>query len=588
LLNHGYWSGESRLRHFKTGKAIEVEITAFQICDDSGAPLYFATVARDITERKRSEAERARLEEQLFQAQKMESIGRLAGGVAHDFNNLLTVINGYSGLLLSDTFAGSARNVLGEILKAGERATGLTRQLLAFSRKQALQPRTLDLNRVVLEMRPMLERLVGEDLEMCVVLRPDSGNVHADPHQLEQVIMNLVVNARDAMPGGGRLSIETAPISIETSPVERDESYARRHAEVPAGRYVMLEVSDSGVGIDEETRQRMFEPFFTTKGTGMGTGLGLSTVQGIVAQSGGHITVDSEPGIGTTFRIYLPAQEQAEDGMEETAPARAVGGRETVLVVEDQAAVREFAVAALKAYGYRVIQAESAGEALLLCEREERIDLLLTDVVMPNLSGQNLAGSLRRRRPGIKVLFMSGYNETRVLHHGALDEDAHFIEKPFSPEALACKVRAVLGPPAAGARILVADDEEGVRGFLRMVLEEGGYEVLEAEDGKDALRRALSDRVDLITTDLVMLEQDGVEAIQALRREVPGTGLIAISGAYEGKLLEMARLLDADAMLSKPVSAELLLATVAEVLKPRARLTSTNGRTAHDSADRTR
>jgi len=343
---------------------------------------------------------------------------------------------------------------------------------------------------------------------------------------------------------------------------------ARLQAEAGAGRYVMLEVSDSGVGIDEETRQRMFEPFFTTKGTGMGTGLGLSTVQGIVAQSGGHIVVDSEPGNGTSFRIYLPALDGVADGIEETAPVRVVGGRETVLVVEDQAAVREFAVAALTTYGYRVIQAENAGDALSVCEREERIDLVLTDVVMPNQSGQNLAGSLRKRRPGIKVLFMSGYTETRVLDHGALGGDAHFIEKPFSPEELAGKVRTVLGPPATGARILVVDDEEGVRGFLRMVLEEGGYEVLEAEDGKQALRRALSERVDLITTDLVMLEQEGVEAIQAVRGDVRGVGLIAISGAYEGKLLEMARKLDADAMLSKPVSAALLLATVAEVLKP--------------------
>jgi CheY-like chemotaxis protein len=400
--------------------------------------------------------------------------------------------------------------------------------------------------------------------------------VLADPHQLEQVIMNLVVNARDAMPGGGRLLIETAPVPQTTA--ERDESYARLYEEAPAGRYVMLEVSDSGVGIDEETRQRIFEPFFTTKGTGMGTGLGLSTVQGIVAQSGGHISVDSEPGNGTTFRIYLPALYGAADCTEETAPARVVGGRETVLVVEDQAAVREFVAAALKSYGYRVIQADSAGEALSFCEREERIDLVLTDVVMPNLSGQNLAASLRRHRPEIKVLFMSGYTETRVLDHGALGGDAHFIEKPFSPEELAGKVRAVLGAPAPGARILVVDDQEGVRGFLRIVLEEGGYEVFEAENGKQALRRALSERVDLITTDLGLLEEEGIETIRALREEEPGVGLIAISGAYEGKLLEVARLLEADAMLSKPLSAALLLSTVAEVLKPQV----TTGRIAHD------
>jgi DNA-binding response OmpR family regulator/nitrogen-specific signal transduction histidine kinase len=519
---------------------------------------------RDITGRKRAEEEREKLTAQLTQAQKMESIGRLAGGVAHDFNNMLTVINGYSQMLLGDLSADHPlRNDLAEIHKAGERAAGLTRQLLAFSRKQVLQPRTLDVNRVVEEMRPMLERLVGADVEVRVALHAESGTVHADPHQLEQVIMNLVVNARDAMPGGGSLLIETAH-------VERDESGTLSHPEAGAGRYVMLAVSDDGVGMDGETTNRIFEPFFTTKGVGKGTGLGLSMVQGIVAQSGGYINVYSEPGQGTSFKIYLPALAEAVADDWKPAAVPVLGGKETVLVVEDQAEVRKFVVEVLNSYGYRVIQAENAGEALLLRGRERgRIDLVLTDVVMPNVSGRELAERLETLQPGIKVLFMSGYTGNVMQHHGVLKEGAAFIQKPFSPEELAGKVRAVLELPAPAARILVADDEAGVRRFLRAVLEEGGYEVVEAADGKQALQEALAGRVDLVITDLVMPEQEGIETIQALRRDVPGVGIIAISGAFEGQFLKTALLLGADAGLSKPVSAGLLLARVAEVLKSR-------------------
>jgi PAS domain S-box-containing protein len=441
VLNRGYWSGESRLRHFKTGQPIDVEVTTFQIRDDNGTSLYIAAFGRDIADRKRAEAEKAKLEEQLFQAQKMESIGRLAGGVAHDFNNLLTVINGYSQLALSEV-ARSERlwSSLDEIRKAGERAVGLTRQLLAFSRKQILKPRVLDLNRVVMDLRPMLERLMGEDVEVRVALEAAHGTVRADPHHLEQVIMNLAVNARDAMPAGGKLLIETAA-------VELDASHARLHPELNAGRYVMLSVSDSGLGMDEATRRRIFEPFFTTKPSGHGTGLGLSMVQGIVVQSGGHISVYSEPGLGTTFKIYLPAVAEAETVAVMPAGVAALAGNETVLVVEDLAEVRDYAAAALKAYGYRVIQAGNAGEALLICEREfDRIHLVLTDVVMPDLGGPELAIQLKKLRPGIKVLFMSGYTDKAISINGGLDERVQFIEKPFSPEQLARKVRAALGP----------------------------------------------------------------------------------------------------------------------------------------------
>jgi hypothetical protein len=519
---------------------------------------------RDLTERKQAEEEKAKLQAQLHQAQKMESIGRLAGGVAHDFNNLLTVINGYSQLVLGELSASDPlRSRILEIHKAGEYAAGLTRQLLAFSRKQVLQTRTLDFDRVVQGMQPMLELVVGDDVEPRFALNAHRATVHADPHQLEQVILNLAVNARDAMPEGGRLLIETAK-------VELDESYVRSHPEARAGWYVMLAVSDNGIGMDEATRQLIFEPFFTTKEAGKGTGLGLSMVQGIIAQSGGHIEVDSELGQGTTFKIYLPAlaEEAADTEMPTTVPA--LGGQETVLVVEDRAEVRNYAVEVLKMYGYHVIPAENGGEALLLCEREHhQIHLVLTDAAMPNLSGWELAQRLEKLRTGIKVLFMSGYTDDVIPHHGALDKGVHFISKPFSPEQLAGKVRAVLDPQRPAARILLADDEAAVRGFLRAVLEQGGYEVIEAADGEQALEQVRAGQVDLLITDLVMPVLEGLETIQALRRDDPGVGVIAISGAFGSQYLKTAQLLGADAVLSKPVSPELLLSSVAEVLKLR-------------------
>jgi PAS domain S-box-containing protein len=515
----------------------------------------------DLSDAKQAEEERLRLEQQFQHAQKMESIGRLAGGVAHDFNNLLTVINGYSQMLLAQLKAGDPlRESVSEIRKAGERAAGLTRQLLAFSRKQVLEPRKVDVNRALAEMRPMLERLVGEDVELRVALRAEAGTILADPHQLEQVVMNLVVNARDAMPGVGKLM-------VETSNVERDEGYARAHPEARVGRYLVLKVADNGVGMDEETKNRIFEPFFTTKGVGEGTGLGLSMVQGVVAQSGGYVEVQSQPGQGTTFNICLPALAETADDRDPPAMP-ALGGNETVLVVEDQEEVRKYAVAALKAKGYRAIPAENAGEALLLFERE-RIDLVLTDVVMPHVGGRELAARLEKLRPRVNVLFMSGYTDKAMEPESLMEGNATFIQKPFSPEELAVKVRAALGAPAPAGRILVVDDEAGVRGFLCRALREAGYEVTEAADGKQALRQALAGGVDLVITDLVMPEQEGIETIRALRRDMPGVRIIAISGAFDGRFLETARILGADAVLSKPVSAGLLSAKVAEVLKTR-------------------
>jgi len=414
-------------------------LDATTVQDASGA-VVSRVVMSDITERKREQAEKVKLEAELQQARKMESIGRLAAGVAHDFNNLLTVINGYSSMLLRRLSAGDPlRASLTEIHEAGGRAAGLTRQLLAFSRKQVLLLRRLDVSRLVEGMRPMLERLVGEDVELCVALRAERGMVHADPHQLEQVIMNLAVNARDAMPGGGRLLIETAC-------VDRAWGGSPSHPDARAGACIMLAVTDSGAGMDEETKNHIFEPFFTTKGVGKGTGLGLSMVQGIVAQSGGSIEVHSAPGRGSAFRIYLPALADAAADDEGPAAVAALTGNETVLVVEDQAEVRKYISGLLNEYGYRVIQAENASQALLACGQDRgRIDLVLTDVVMPNVSGRELADRLETLQPGIKVLFMSGYTDNIIERHGVLDRGVEFIQKPFSPEDLARKVRAVLG-----------------------------------------------------------------------------------------------------------------------------------------------
>jgi hypothetical protein len=548
----------------KDGTTVATETVTKLVSDVHGKVRYLVGVSRDITELKRAEAEKAKIEDELRQAQKLESVGRRAAGVAHDFNNLLTVINGYSQLLLGRLKAGDPlRDGLEEIHKAGERAAGLTQQLLAFSRKQVLEPRVLDLNGVVEEMRPMLARLMGENVELCVNLHAEATTICADPHQLEQALMNLAVNSRDAMPDGGRFSIETGFVVWGEGDVQ---SRPGAHA----GPYVVLAVSDTGAGMSEETRGHIFEPFFTTKEVGKGTGLGLSTIHGMVEQSGGYVEVESELGRGTTLKIYLPRVADAQAGSEKPEAVAELGGQETVLVVEDQAKVRKFVVAALRAYGYQAMEAANAGEALLLCEREcERIDLVLTDVVMPSMSGTELAERLRKRWPAIKVMFMSGYTDDAIVQHGVLPKDEEFIQKPFGPEQLAIKVRKMLAKPDGPARIVVADDESGVRSFLRLVLESGGYEVIEAANGKQAVEKALAGPTDLVITDLVMPEQEGLETIRALHRDAPGIGIIAISGALGGQFLKVAHMLGAQAVLRKPVSAETLLAKVAEVLKSR-------------------
>jgi signal transduction histidine kinase/ActR/RegA family two-component response regulator len=384
--------------------------------------------------------ELSQTQEQLAQSQKIEAVGRLAGGIAHDFNNLLTVITGRAQLLLARLRPGDPlRRDVDLIQKTGEQAATLTRQLLAFSRKQVLQPRVVDLNAVVADIETMLRRLIGEDIDLVVVPAPELGRVRVDPGQLEQVLVNLAVNARDAMPEGGRLTIETA--NVELGP-----AYSRRHVGVQPGFYVMLAVTDTGHGMDAVTQARLFEPFFTTKEKGKGTGLGLATVYGIVKQSGGNIWVYSEPGQGTTFKIYLPRVEEAVEAVEAAATVVAPPrGSETVLLVEDDEEVRSLVWDILQVYGYTVLQARHPGEALLIAEKHtDPIHLLLTDVVMPQMSGRQLAERLGRARREMKMLYMSGYTDNAVVHHGVLDSGMVYLQKPFTPDSLARKVREVL------------------------------------------------------------------------------------------------------------------------------------------------
>lgn len=425
----------------KDGQVFPGETNVFYLRKNSGEITGYIGLIRDVSEREKVQAERDRLEMQLRQAQKMEAIGRLAGGVAHDFNNFLTTISGNAQIGLMDLEKNQEMyEIMQEIKEAGERAGNLTRQLLAFSRKQILQPEVLDLNDVIQDLEKMLRRLIGEHISLVAQTEPGLGLVEADPGQVEQVIMNLAINARDAMPEGGKLTIEVANVQL-------DESYSKGHGHlVTPGPYVMLAVSDTGTGMSPDIQNLVFDPFFTTKAKDKGTGLGLSTVYGIVKQSRGNIWVYSEPGKGTTFKIYLPRAERTGPG-QRPEPDREYcpQGSETVLVVEDDESVRKIAAKNLIRLGYTVLSAASADEAYHLClERKSEIDLLLTDVVMLGMSGKELVDSLQKEGVDIKVVYMSGYTDNAIVHHGVLDPGIYFLQKPFSPGSLASKIREAL------------------------------------------------------------------------------------------------------------------------------------------------
>jgi PAS domain S-box-containing protein len=432
LLKTDRSSQEVRFRH-RNGKYLWTRTEIRLIRDAAGRPVEAVGSWSDVTERKL-------IEEQFRQAQKMEAIGRLAGGVAHDFNNLLTIINGYGEVMLGNLPTGDPhREFVREMVAAGERASGLTRQLLAFSRKAVIEPKIMDLRAVVVDVDRMLRRIVGEDIQLTVVADPESGAVKADPGQIEQVILNLVVNARDAMPRGGR-------ITIEVRDAELGDHYCRTHPDARPGRHVLLSVADTGHGMDQATIARVFEPFFTTKGE-RGTGIGLATVHGIAKLSGGHVAVYSEVGRGTTFKVYLPRIDtRPAASAAQSKPSLMPRGTESILLVEDEDAVRALTRHVLLNCGYRILEARDGNEALLLANQHQGpIDLLLTDVVMPRIGGRELATRLAVMFPGLKVLFLSGYTDDAIVRHGILEAEVSFLQKPFTPSSLAAKIREVLG-----------------------------------------------------------------------------------------------------------------------------------------------
>ncbi|MFO0735357.1 MAG: response regulator [Labilithrix sp.] len=513
--------------------------------------------------------ERRRLEDQLRQAEKMDAIGRLAGGVAHDFNNLLSVILSYSafmigGLPIDDPLRGDLEQIHG----AGKRASELTRQLLTFSSQQATTPRRLDVREVVSGFERMLRRVLDNGVTFAVI-RPESlAAIFADQGQIEQVIMNLVLNASDAVGRNGKITVEMADVLL-------DETYAAEHHGVTAGPHVMLAVTDNGHGMDESTRERIFEPFFTTKEKGKGTGLGLATVYGIVTQSGGHIWVYSEVGVGTTFKVYFPqTNEPAEAARTPTEqPSRPAmqQGTETILVVEDAEAVRAITCAILRRAGYVVLSASSATDALQLCKRHEgRIDLLLTDVVLPHTMGRELAASVKKLRPEIHVLYMSGYTGDAAVKHGLLDPGVAFLPKPITPDALLAKAREVLSPATVRREhILHVDDEETLVVLTARILQRIGYRVTSFTDSQEALEafaKAPGD-FDAVVTDIDMPGLNGFQLVQALRRERVDVPIVVTSGAFRAEDVRTAESLGLHALVVKPNTVDELGRVLHEELK---------------------
>ncbi len=529
----------------KSGKLMTLE-ARMRTIDFGGRRAQLALVT-DVTEHKR-------LELQLRQSQKMEAIGSLAGGIAHDFNNLLTVILGYTDSILRKlNTADPICDKVSEIQAAGQRAANLTKQLLAFSRKQILKPQVLELNSVVSSISRMLQRLIGEDIQVSLHLDANLGQIQADPTQLEQVLINLAVNARDAMPTGGQLVIETHNIELDghMAPLQG----------VPPGDYVLLVVSDTGCGMDEQTKTRVFEPFFTTKEVGKGTGLGLSMVFGVVQQSGGTVTIYSEVGIGTTFKIYLPRLDAPVPQIAEPIRSHSLLATpgDTILLVEDEPSLRALAREVLREAGYIVFEAASGKEALQVAETfSAEPALLLTDVVMPEMSGLELAQQLGAKWPGLAVIYTSGYTDHALLERNALRQDMPFLQKPYMPDSLLEQVAAVLEKKRRPF-VLIVDDEKQIRDQLRASFESLGYPVLDASNGRQAMAQVRIHPIKLVITDLVMPEQDGMEMIQALRRSYPDVKIIAISGACGGAYLGTANKLGADRVLQKPFGQEQVL-----------------------------
>ncbi len=548
----------------KDGTLFIVDTTISPVHDKAGRIVNYVGVERDITEQLRLAEEKARLEDHLRQAQKVEAIGRLAGGVAHDFNNLTAIVLGYGEMLLGQLRPEDpARKSVEQIIEAGRRSAALTHQLLAFSRKQALRPEVLDLNALLRNLEKMLDRLIGEDVELEFVLAEGLGRITADPGQIEQVVTNLVLNARDAMTQGGKLTVETAD-------VELDETYALEHASVVPGRYVLFALTDTGTGMDKATMARLFEPFFTTKEKGRGTGLGLAMVYGIVKQSGGYIWAYSEPGSGSTFKVYLPrtdAQPQAKPV--EVVGVTPLGGGERILLVEDEVSLRDLCEITLAGLGYRVSVAGSGLEALLLVqERRLEPELVITDVVMPGMSGVEMAVQLRRAQPGIKVLYMSGYPDDAIARHGVLEPGTPFIQKPFTERVLAVKVREVLGGMAAAVqpvrRVLMIDDDEQLLGLVYHFCTKRGHFFAGAGDSAAALAALATGPFDVLLVDLNIPGTSGDRVLREIRAAGYAAPAIVLTGDAASADMEALRPLGVLRVLQKSSDIEPLLRAIEE------------------------
>jgi PAS domain S-box-containing protein len=557
-----------------------IEIKALPRYGSNGSIVGLVHVVRDITDRKNAEEEQKKLQAELLQIQKMDSIGRLAGGIAHDFNNILSAIIGFSHVaLLKIPVDHPAAEPLKIIYEAGERAATLTRQLLAFSRKQMLEMKVININAIIEGMAKMLRRVIGERVLLDLRLQTPLKNILADSGQMEQVVMNLIVNARDAMPSGGRVSIATAELRAGDAPGQS----------IPPGNYALLAIADTGAGMTPEVQERMFEPFFTTKCMGKGTGLGLSTVYGIVKQHNGHLEVHSELGTGTTFKLFFPIVDREVEKMNPQKDSVLKRGAETVLVVDDEPSIRKLLDQTLQSLGYQVLDAASGEDAVTISnEYPGTIHLLVTDVVMPGMNGPQLAEVIRHRRPDMKVIYMSGYTGDAIIHQGVIDAGGFFLQKPLTPFVLANKVREVLdGNPESprpvgsekdldGMRILYADDDESNRLLVRRHLEQSRCIPDICENGQMAVSRFRSGSYDLVLMDMLMPVMDGLTASREIRsweaeQGIPATPIIALTGFASQE--EIQALLDAGctSYLTKPIKRDALMMTVSAYVSQRTR-----------------
>ncbi|GAA4336666.1 PAS domain-containing sensor histidine kinase [Pigmentiphaga soli] len=545
----------------RDGSRFWAHVVIDAIRDEQGTLVGFAKITRDVTERRQAEQTLEETRAALFQAQKMEAVGKLTGGIAHDFNNVLQVLRGNLELMQSRAIDDAwMRDRLARASEAVDRGATLCAQLLAFGRRQPLRPAPINPARLLRGMEDMLRRVLGETIQIEMAAADGLWNVLADAHQLENVILNIALNARDAMPGGGRLTLEAANATL-------DEAYCNRNADIAPGRYVMLAITDTGIGMTKEIRERVFEPFFTTKPEGAGTGLGLSMAYGFVKQSGGHIKIYSEPGHGSVVKIYLPGTDAGEDPIVAPTAGAGDGGSETILVVEDHPTVRTTVVDMLASLGYAVLTADNASDALRLIESGTHVDLIFTDVVMPGaLSSPEMARRAVARLPGIKVLFTSGYTRNALVHGGRLDAGVALLSKPYRREDLARRIRQLLGTAPNSQRrplVLLVDDDCDMRATVADMLALLDYDVHTAASGAEALQAMAERPADLLLADQLLPDMPGTELAAELRRRFPGLAVVFASGR---RLPSEAELGFEAARLQKPYTLDQLRGALARAL----------------------